>query len=295
MRPQVISVPYRYDRFEEGLGLGPSRLLEIGLAERAAAVHQAILEDADRDDDRTAVNIGILGRSTAALVAQARTTGDPVLVVAGDDTAAIGVVAGLQASDGASRALGVVWIDAHGDFNTPDTSYSGILAGMPLAVLAGLAGPRWREAAGLEAPVPVERMVLVGARDLDKAEEELIRGHNLQRVSVQDVRKEEGFATPLARLAATCESLYVNIDMDVLNPHLTPSATTQSEGGFELDELGAVLRAALKTGLVSAVTLTSLNPLGGARGQVSTRSAWQIIQTILTEWDTVPAPPADVS
>src|SRR5690348_15026981 len=132
MRPQVISVPYRYDRFEEGLGLGPSRLLEIGLAEHAAAVHQAILEDADREDDRTAINIGILGRSTAALVARARAAGEPVLVVAGDDTAAIGVVAGLQASDGASRALGVVWIDAHGDFNTPDTSYSGILAGMPL-------------------------------------------------------------------------------------------------------------------------------------------------------------------
>jgi arginase len=295
MRPHVISVPYRYDRFEEGLGLGPSRLLEIGLAARAASVHQAILEDADRDDDRTAVNIGILGRSTASLVARARAAGESVLVVAGDDTAAVGVVAGLQASDGASRALGIVWIDAHGDFNTPDTSYSGILAGMPLAVLAGLAGPRWREAAGIESPVPVERMVLVGARDLDRAEEELIRAHDLQRVSVEEVRKGDGLAGPLARLTSTCELLYVNIDMDVLNPHLTPSATTQSEGGFELDELSDILRTVLKTGLVAAVTLTSLNPLGGARGQVSTKSAWQIIQTILTEWDAVPAPPASFS
>ena len=291
MRPQVISVPYRYDRFEEGLGLGPRRLLEVGLAEHAAGVHLASLADSDREDDRTAVNIGILGRSTAELVAAARGKGEQVLVVAGDDTASVGVVAGLQAADGASRSLGIVWIDAHGDFNTPDTSYSGILAGMPLAVIAGLAGPRWREAAGLESPVPIERMLLVGARDLDKAEEELVRAHNLALVSVAEIRKGSGLGQALAKLTAICELLYVNIDLDVLSPHLVPSVTTLSEGGFEIAELNEVLGQILGTGLVAAVCLTSLNPLGGGRGQTSTRSAWQVVQAILADWTRVPPLP----
>ena len=295
MRPQVISVPYRYDRFEEGLGLGPRRLLEVGLAEEAAGVHQATLADSDRDDDRTAINIGVLGRSTANLVAAARGKGEAVLVVAGDDTSSVGVVAGLQATDGAGRSLGIVWIDAHGDFNTPDTSYSGILAGMPLAVIAGLAGPRWREAAGLDEPIPVERMLLVGTRDLDKAEAELMRTHNLAQVSVADIRKGNGLDPALAALTATCELLYVNIDLDVLSPHLVPSVTTLSEGGFEISELSDVLRRVLGTGLVAAVSLTSLNPLGGTRGQTSTRSAWQVTQAILTEWTRVPRLPGGFS
>ena len=295
MRPQVISVPYRYDKFEEGLGLGPGKLLEMGLAERAAAVHIARLDDAEREDDRTAVNIGKLGQSVSALVAMARSTGDPVIVVAGDDTATVGVVAGIQTADGPDRPLGIVWIDAHGDFNTPDTSYSGILAGMPLAVIAGLAGPRWRDAAEIGSPVPGDRMLLVGTRDLDKAEGELLKSNNVNVVSAADYRKGAALTDALRTLTAKCELLYVNIDMDVLSPHLVPSATTPSEGGFELTELSEVVRSILGTGLVAAVSLTSLNPLGGTRGQTSTNSAWRILQTILAEWTHVPTLPAGFS
>jgi len=162
---------------------------------------------------------------------------------------------------------------------------------MPLAVIAGLAGPRWREAAGLETPIPIERMLLVGTRDLDKAEEELMRAHNLAHVNVAEVRKGAGLNSALAKLTATCELLYVNIDLDVLNPHLVPSATTQSEGGFEIAELNELLGHVLRTGLVAAVSLTSLNPLGGGRGQTSTRSEWQVVQAILADWNRVPSLP----
>jgi arginase family enzyme len=81
----------------------------------------------------------------------------------------------------------------------------------------------------------------------------------------------------------------------VLSPHLVPSATTPSEGGFELTELSEVVRSILGTGLVAAVSLTSLNPLGGTRGQTSTNSAWRILQTILAEWTQVPTLPAGFS
>jgi arginase len=291
MQPQVISVPYRYDQLEEGLGLGPGRLLEAGLADCAASIVQAYLEHEDVEEDRTAVNIGKLGRSTADLVANARATGAPVLVIAGDDTAAVGVVSGLQKSDGASRALGVIWVDAHGDFNTPDTSYSGILAGMPLAVIAGLAGPRWREAADLTTSIPGERMLLLGIREIDKSEDELIRLHGLGRLTARDSRDNEKVRAALADLISKCEIIYVNVDLDVLDPHLVPSITTPSADGLEIEHLSEILTAIVATGKVAAVSVTSLNPLAGRRGDQSVASAWAVVEQLLDHWKAVPPLP----
>ena len=115
-------------------------------------------------------------------------------MLAGDDTAAIGVVSGLQQADGAGAAIGVVWVDAHGDFNTPETSFSGILAGMPVAILAGLAGPLWREAAGLAAPVPTDRIVLAGTRELDDKESELLRSTDVRVLHAGDLHAEGRFS-----------------------------------------------------------------------------------------------------
>ena len=292
MRPQVISVPYRYDQLEEGLGLGPGRLLAHGLAERAEAVHVAHLDESEREPDRTAVNIGKLGRSTASLVASARSTGRPVIVLSGDDTASVGVVSGLQKADGAGRALGIVWIDAHGDFNTPDTSYSGILAGMPLAVIAGLAGPRWRDAADLGIAIPGERMLLLGAREIDDAENSLMSTHQIDRLSTKAIKSGTDLESAIERMSNRCELLYINIDLDVLDPHLVPSTTTPSANGLELTELADVLVRLLETGLVAAISLTSLNPLGGARGNTSLKTAWSVVETILENWKRVPSPPS---
>jgi arginase len=291
MLPQVISVPYRYDQRDEGLGLGPTRLLEAGLAARAANISHAHLDQESIEDDRTAVNIGRLGRSTAGLVAAARASTSPILVVAGDDTAAVGVVSGLQKSDGASRSLGVIWIDAHGDFNTPDTSYSGILAGMPLAVIAGLAGPRWREAAELAAPVPGDRILLIGVREIDKGEDELIQMHSVGRLTTRDARDEDKIQMALAELTNRCEMLYVNIDLDVLDPRHVPSITTPSADGLDLGELSSILSAIVGTGIVAAVSVTSLNPLAGSRGDRSVRSALEIVENLLDNWSSVPPLP----
>lgn len=292
MRPHVISVPYRYDEYNEGLGMGPDRLLDLGLRDAAASVESAFLTDEDREEDRTAVNIGTLGRSTASLVAAARKKGAPVLVVAGDDTAAVGVVAGLQEADSADAAMGIVWIDAHGDFNTPDTSYSGILAGMPLAVIAGLAGPRWREAAGLATPIPGDHLLLLGVRDLDDAEVQLLTANQVRMISASELRDAEALSQAVEDLASRCQLLYVNIDLDVLDPRLIPSSPTPSGGGLELARLEEVVQAVMATGRVAAVSVTSLNPMRGERGQTSSDSAWRVVEQILGAWATVPGPSA---
>ena len=291
----VISVPYRYDRHGEGIGGGPDALLAAGLADRlrqagftVGTERAAHLPDEEREDGRTAVNIGKLGARTAGLVHDSRQAGHGTFVLAGDDTAAIGVVAGLQAAVGAGTPIGIVWLDAHGDFNTPETSYSGILAGMPLAILAGLAGPLWREAAGLAAPIATDRLVLAGTRDLDEKEAELLRSTEVRVIPVGDVRKSSPLINAVTSLAGRSTLLYLHVDLDVLDPRFIPSASTPAADGLTVDELAQAMRIVLATGKVAAISVTSLNPGAGSRGQRSLQSALALLESALPAWNATP-------
>jgi arginase len=211
-------------------------------------------------------------------------------VLAGDDTAAIGVVSGLQLADGAGAPIGVVWVDAHGDFNTPETSFSGILAGMPVAILAGLAGPLWREAAGLAAPIPTDRIVLAGTRDLDDKETELLRSTDVRVVHAGDLRVPDRFAGVIAWLARRCSLLYLHVDLDVLDPRFVPSASTPSANGLTIDELVTAMKTVLASGKVATLAVTSLNPGAGARGHRSVASALKVLEGALPAWGKIPLP-----
>jgi arginase len=298
MRLRVVTVPYRYDEWKDGPGAGPDAILEAGLIERLRGAgfeltepRQADLGAENREKGRTAVNIGRIGARTAALVAEGRREGNAVLVLAGDDTAAIGVLAGIEQADGPAVRIGVVWIDAHGDFNTPETSFSGILAGMPLAILAGLAGPLWREAAGLAATVPTDRMLVAGVRDLDEKEEELLRSTDVRVVTAAELRAGGVFATAVARLAERCDLLMLHVDADVLDPRLVPSASTPAADGLSIAEAAAAISTVLDTGRVATVCLSSVNPGAGARGERSVASAVSLLDAALSAWQASPVPP----
>ena len=297
MLVDIISVPYRYDQHGEGVGGGPDALRSAGLADRLRQLGLAIgidtaaqLPSSQREEGRTAVNIGKLGADTAQLVSTARQAGNGALVLAGDDTAAIGVVAGLQAAVGAGTPVGIVWLDAHGDFNTPETSFSGILAGMPLAILAGLAGPLWREAAGLVSPIATDRLVLAGTRDLDEKEAELLRSTDVRVVPVGEVRDGAPFADVVGWLARRSTLLYLHVDLDVLDPRFVPSASTPAADGLTVDELARAMCTVLGTGKVAALSVTSLNPGAGSRGQRSVASALTLLEQALPSWSASPAP-----
>jgi len=120
-------------------------------------------------------NIGLLGGLIAQEVATARQAGSAVLMTGANCSHMTGVVGGLQDAHGPTARIGIVWFDAHGDFNTPHTTLSGMLGGMPLAVAAGLCYPKWREGSHVVAPLPTDRIVMVDVRNLDPAEEQLTR------------------------------------------------------------------------------------------------------------------------
>lgn len=299
MRIHLVTVPYRYDERDTGLGQGPAALVDAGIERtlqkhdhELSGPHVVDLPEDERVAGPVAANIGRLGAHTAEAVAAARQAGAGALVLAGDDTAAIGVIAGLQVAHGAATRIGLIWLDAHADFNTPETSYSGILAGMPVAILAGLAGPIWRGAAGLQATIPTDRIHILGPREVDEKEAALLRSTDVRLLSDTELDDAALVRRTVEQLAGHVDMIALHIDLDVLDPSLVPSSSTPSPEGLTLSEASEVLATVLATGKVATLTVAGLNPGAGTRGKRSVESALKLIDRTIDRWresGTVPA------
>jgi arginase len=288
---EIVTVPYRYDQRADGSGRGPEALLSEGLEQRLTKLgfedvtfRESSLPDDERVGGSIAVNVGRLGAHTATHVAEARGQGAGVLVLSGDDTSMVGVVSGIQKAHGPGVKVGLVWLDAHGDFNTPETSYSGILAGMPLAILAGLAGPLWRGAAGLAAPVPTDRILVSGVRDLDEREATLLQSTDVRVVKAAEATRTTAHRQAVKRLATSCEILCVHVDLDVLDPSLVPSSATPEPGGLSVQETAVLIGEVLEMGKVGVLSIAGLNPGGGQLGRRSIATTLSLIESILPGW-----------
>lgn len=199
--------------------------------------------------------MAVLYRHLAHEVAAA----DRPVVYAGDCVAAIGVLTGLRAK-GIEPTL--YWFDAHGDFNTWETTPSGFLGGMPLAMLTGRGEQTIVEGAGLE-PVDDEHVVLVDARDLDAGEDEAVEASGLAVRSVDDVARDQPAGGPIA----------VHVDVDVVDPGDLPAINYPAPGGPSLEGVGAAVERLAGTGRVVAVSISAWNPAlpGADRAAEATR------------------------
>ena len=154
-----------------------------------------------------------------------------------------GLVAGLQRSGPANAPLkiGMLWLDAHPDFNTPETTRSGSLGGMPVAVATGRALHRMRMDAKLDPPMADEHVVMGGVRLTDPLEQELLDGSRIQQVSVDDLRKRSpAVFAQLDRLARITDKLYIHIDMDVLDPREVMGHGNKVPNGPSSEELATL-------------------------------------------------------
>jgi arginase len=147
--------------------------------------------------------------------------------------------------------IALVWIDAHGDLNTPETTPSGFLGGMPFAQLLGWCFDDWRRLAGLDPPLPEERAVLVGGRDLDPGERA-----NVDRSRVHEADDAAGALAALPQDAP----LYVHVDTDVLDPSLTPDAGFPAPGGWSVERMRSEVAALGASGRVVALSICPSAP-----------------------------------
>lgn len=136
----------------------------------------------------------------------------------------LGMLAGLKYdSDGNARKVGLVFYDSHGDFNVPETTLSGMLGGMPVAIAAGHALHNIRKTTGLVEPLPMSHIMWGGVRDLDPLEADRFREYEVRQVSVEDIRQiSANFRRQFDTMAAEVDVVYVHVDMDVLEPDEVP-------------------------------------------------------------------------
>jgi len=230
-----------------------------------------------------APQLGVACAIIAEAVGEASAAGHAVAVTGGDCRHSVAVLAGLQKAYGPAARIGLVWMDAHGDYNTTHTSLSGMMGGMPVAVMAGLTCPRWREGAGIVAPLPSDRIILVDVRNLDAPEEALIRATDTTIAAIGPGRAGVELAAAVGALAAKCDLIYLHIDADIVDASLAPNHTTREPDGPDLLTVTAAIRTVMATGKVGAFALVSIAGAGPG-SDVSVASGTALVGAGLRAW-----------
>src|SRR4051794_5884415 len=237
----------------------------------------------DQRDEEPTINLGLIGGEIAEAVAAGRREGKPVLVVGGNCATVPGVVGGLQEAHGPAAKIGLVWFDAHGDFNTPRTTLSGMLGGMPVAVSAGLAYPRWREMSHQEAPLPTDRILMVDVRNLDPLEEQLVHATDVVIAAPAEGFPGVDLAEAVQDLANRCDLIYLHIDSDILDERYVPNHHTREPNGPSMEQVLAAIDTVMATGKVVTYAMVAVWA-DGEGGDVAVDSGVKLIAGGLESW-----------
>jgi arginase len=287
LRIALVKQPYHGGRNVPELSRNPDYLEEGGIADLLAeAGHQvspvrtvALTGEESREYGEWH-RMGLANGHLADVVAENERNGIFTLGLLGNCNALMGMLGGFQRSDpsGEPLRIALVWIDAHGDFNTPETTLSGMLGGMPVAVSAGLALHRLRKESHLDPPILTENILMVAVRDTDPEEEELIQAHGLARITTRDVRERSpALHEQMARLSSMADLIYVHVDMDVLDPREVQGHGLTVENGPTSQELAAALEEMFRYPRVAGLGIASTPAYEADPGELSRQAAYRLI------------------
>jgi arginase len=266
MTIHTILVPYDSGHRGERMGRGPLHFREHGLFDRLRASGHDVAESVVDVPASFPTEIGTsfaVYRTLAERVCAAVAGGGFPLVLAGNCGSALGTVSGVRAATpNDDSAIGVIWLDAHADFNTPETTPSGFLDGMALAALTGRCWRTLTSSIPEFRPVADTHAVLAGARDIDQGEAQLLASSGV--MSVQASRLEEGVAEALAPalgvLAGTVSRVYLHIDLDVHDPSAARANQYAVPGGLSAPTVRELVRVVAERFSIVAAALTSYDP-----------------------------------
>ena len=266
---QLLQAAYDSGQAETRMGAGPSALVQAGAAGQLRARGHSVREQqldptsSWRAELQTAFE---LHREIAAAAGAAHRDSRVPLLLSGNCNATLGMLAGLSAST--RQRVGLVWFDAHGDFNTPDTDPSGFLDGQGLAMVVGRC---WRTLSATVsgfAPLPEQAVVLVGARDLDEQEAAALRGSAVAWLDTDQVRSPSAVAGSLRRLADVADVVHVHIDLDVHDPSIAPANSYAPPHGLTAAEVHDVIRQLADHLSIASATLASYDPAHDPAGRM---------------------------
>jgi arginase len=283
----LIKMPYRGERNLPDLSDSPDYVEAGGLSKlveqqgcRLRPVSTVALSLEERKAYGEWNRLGLANGQLARIVAaEVKEGGFPIGLLA-NCGALMGMLGGLQHSGPTSRPLrvGLVFIDAHGDFNTPETTLSGMLGGMPVAISAGLCLTRLRLKSGLDPALPERHIVLAGARDLDPLEQDLLDRSAVERLSLADIKTASAsIDRQMKRLESLTDVIYVHVDMDVLDPPEVAGHPLTVPGGPTSLELAAALTDMFRHEKAAAFGVASTPSGDQDRDGRSRRAAYNLI------------------
>jgi arginase len=282
---EIIGVPLDLGQQRRGVDMGPSAVRAAGLASQLEALGHRVIdrgnvpvtvaETAHGGNDRAHFlkEIAECAEHTADAVQQALARKAIPIVLGGDHSIAAGSVAGVaQHFRALNQALGLIWIDAHSDINTPETSPSGNVHGMPVAALLGMEPAALSQLLGWSPKVLPQHTVLVGIRDVDEVERQTIRGAGITVFTMRDI-DELGLRAvmeqAIAIAAKDTAGYHVSMDMDWVDPKEAPGVGTPVRGGATYREAHLAMEIIADRGGLLSFELVEVNPILDERNRTA--------------------------
>ena len=271
----IIGAPMDLGTTRRGVDMGPSAIRFACLSDRLAELGHTVAdlgnipvparETLPRKAEYPIEAIADCCEALAEIVAQAVESGNKPLVLGGDHSVAMGSVAGVaNAHAKRSQRIGVIWVDAHGDMNTPETTLTGNVHGMPLAHLLGHGHPRLSSIAQRPPAVLARNAVVVGVRDLDPGETVHINEWGVTAFSMRDV-DERGLRAVMSdaieRAMDGTAGFYLSVDADWVDPDEAPGVGTPVRGGATFREAHLAMELAHDSGGVLGMDFVEVNPI----------------------------------
>ena len=276
----LIGAPVDSGKRRRGCLMGPDAYRVGGLGEALASLGHRVSDRGNLLPDPAEVPVNprlwSLAETVGWTVSLARTAeeataeGMPIFL-GGDHALSMGSVAGLAAhASRLGKPLFLLWLDAHSDFHTPESTETGNLHGVSVAYLAGREG--FSAFPPMADPIPGRNICMIGLRSVDPAEREALAGTDIHLVDMRHI-DEYGIRAPLSEFLARVDAadglLHVSLDVDFLDPTVAPAVGTTSPGGATLREAHLVMEMLCDSGLVASLDLVELNPFLDERGRTA--------------------------
>jgi len=263
------------------MGRGPEHMIENGLPQALQAEgHEVSVETIEAPSEfRAEVQTQFaLYRSLGTKVEAAKQNSQFPLVLSGNCGATVGVIAGAR-----TKRLGIIWFDAHGEFNTPETTSSGFLDGMGLAIATGRCWKRLALSLPGFSPIPGANILHIGGRDFDEGERELLQEAGaavLDAASIEQKGMREALDSVMSEFLRNVDEAHVHIDLDALNPKETPANGWLTEGGLSVEDISEAIRSIKEHLNVTSATVASFDPDYDTQGK-TLQASFILIKQIL--------------
>jgi arginase len=274
----IIGAPLDLGAGRRGVDMGPSAVRVAGLGKRLAALGYDVsdlgnvpvaqpeaVEDAGPSHARFLPQIADACESLANMVVWAISDGRMPLVLGGDHSIAVGTIAGISKSfREAGRTIGVLWVDAHADMNTPQSSPSGNVHGMPLACCVGVGPDALTKIFGFAPKVDPENVALVGIRDVDLLERGVVRDTRVRAFTMRDI-DERGMRAVMDDAIAIASNgtagFHLSLDMDFVDPEYAPGVGTPVRGGATYREAHLAMEVICDSARMVSMEVVEVNPV----------------------------------